>query len=85
MVKTAELPADKNYIFGAYPHGIVSAAVFLNFQSNSNDFDKLFPGIDPYIVVLNANFRVPIAKDFFLACGNYKFWIFVIIMYERDK
>lgn len=77
LVKTAELPANKNYIFCAYPHGIISAATFLNFQSNANNFDKLFPGIDPHIVVLNANFRVPIAKDIYLACGKNEF---VIIM-----
>lgn len=75
-MKTAELAADKNYIFCVYPHGIVSAAAFLNFQSNANNFDQLFPGIDPHIVVLNANFRVPVAKDIFLACGNQNVEIF---------
>lgn len=71
LVKTAELPADKNYIFCVYPHGILSAASFLNFQSNATNFDELFPGIDTHIAVLNANFRVPIARDFFLAAGWY--------------
>ncbi|KAM7249525.1 hypothetical protein ACFE04_008290 [Oxalis oulophora] len=70
LVKTAELPANKNYIFCVYPHGIISAASFLNFQSNVNNFDQLYPGIDPHFVVLNANFRVPIAKDIYLACGG---------------
>ncbi|KAK7598067.1 hypothetical protein V9T40_006302 [Parthenolecanium corni] len=70
LVKTAELPADKNYIFCVYPHGIVSAASFLNFQSNANNFDELFPGIDTRIVVLNSNFKIPIAREFYLAAGG---------------
>ncbi|XKL69076.1 hypothetical protein PGB90_006845 [Kerria lacca] len=70
LIKTTDLPADKNYIFCVYPHGVVSAATFLNFQSNANKFDELFPGIDPYIVTLNANFRIPFTRDLFLAFGG---------------
>lgn len=70
LVKTADLAADKNYLFCVYPHGVASAASLLNFQSNATNFDELYPGIDPYLVVLNANYRVPFTKDIWLALGE---------------
>ncbi|XKL69075.1 hypothetical protein PGB90_006844 [Kerria lacca] len=69
LIKTADLPADKNYMFCVYPHGNLCTGAFLNFQSNANKFDDLFPGIDPYIVTLNTNFRIPFTRDIFLAFG----------------
>lgn len=71
LVKTADLPSDKNYIFCVYPHGILAIAAFLNFQTNANKFDDLFPGIDPYFVTLNATFKIPFTKDVCLAFGKY--------------
>ncbi|XKL69074.1 hypothetical protein PGB90_006843 [Kerria lacca] len=70
LVKTADLPSDKNYIFCVYPHGILAIAAFLNFQTNANKFDDLFPGIDPYFVTLNATFKIPFTKDVCLAFGT---------------
>lgn len=69
LVKTEDLPPDKNYMFCVYPHGIASSASFLNFMSNANGFDDLYPGIEPFLVILNANFRIPYSRDFFLAIG----------------
>ncbi|XP_065213887.1 2-acylglycerol O-acyltransferase 2-like [Planococcus citri] len=69
LVKTADLAADKNYVFCVYPHGVASVASLLNFQSNATHFDDLYPGIDPYLVVLNVNYRIPFTKDIWLALG----------------
>lgn len=71
LVKTADLPAEKNYLFCIYPHGVASAAALLNFQSNANRFDELYPGIETHLAVLNANFRIPFSKDLWLSVGNY--------------
>jgi 2-acylglycerol O-acyltransferase 2 len=57
--KTAELPADKSYVFGFHPHGIISFSGFGNFATNGNNFRQLFPGIKLHLLTLATNFLFP--------------------------
>jgi 2-acylglycerol O-acyltransferase 2 len=57
--KTCDLPADRSYIFGYHPHGIISLGAFCNFATEATDFEEKFPGIDLRLLTLKANFRIP--------------------------
>lgn len=52
LIKTAELNAEKNYIFGYHPHGVLCAGAFCNFATEATDFSSLFPGIVPHLLPL---------------------------------
>eukprot|EP00111_Clytia_hemisphaerica_P007721 TCONS_00022436-protein len=69
LVKTAELPADRNYIFGYHPHGVISSGAFSSFATEGAGFSKLFPGIVPHLMTLKFNFRWPFHRDFLLGLG----------------
>ena len=43
--KTAELPPDRNYVFGFHPHGIISYSAFVTFATEALDVSKKFPGM----------------------------------------
>lgn len=45
LLKTAELPADRNYVLSAHPHGITSTGIVCNFSMDSNAFSSSFPGL----------------------------------------
>ncbi|CAD6236457.1 GSCOCG00008193001-RA-CDS [Cotesia congregata] len=42
--KTVDLEPSKNYLFCAYPHGILASGAFAAFATNILEFEKLFPG-----------------------------------------
>uniref|UniRef100_A0A915D1L7 diacylglycerol O-acyltransferase n=1 Tax=Ditylenchus dipsaci TaxID=166011 RepID=A0A915D1L7_9BILA len=69
LVKTAELPADRNYIFGSHPHGIMSIANFATFCTNSTDFDSHFPGIQCSAVTLPNMFWFPFRRELVVSSG----------------
>ena len=56
MIKTAELSAEKNYIFGYHPHGVLCAGAFCCFATEATDFSNLFPGITPHLLPLMGKF-----------------------------
>ncbi|KRZ15928.1 2-acylglycerol O-acyltransferase 2 [Trichinella zimbabwensis] len=45
LIKTADLPPDRNYLFGYHPHGIMSFGAFCNFCTEATNFSQLFPGV----------------------------------------
>ncbi|CAF1190940.1 unnamed protein product [Rotaria sp. Silwood1] len=57
--KTCDLPADRSYIFGYHPHGIISLGAFCNFATEATGFEEKFPGIDLRLLTLKSNFRIP--------------------------
>ena len=67
--KTCDLPADRSYIFGCHPHGIISLGSFGNFATEATGFEKLFPGINLRFLVLNSNFQIPFYELFLTAMG----------------
>lgn len=69
MVKTADLPANGRYIFGAFPHGILSFGLACNVMTDINRFDVAYPGLDVYTASLDAVFYIPILRDLALFFG----------------
>jgi hypothetical protein len=69
LIKTAELPRDKNYIFCCHPHGLLSVATFVNFCTNATDFSEKFPGIKSYPASLAAQFYYPFRREIIAALG----------------
>ncbi|BES87209.1 A kinase (PRKA) anchor protein 17A [Nesidiocoris tenuis] len=69
LVKTADLPAEKNYLLCLFPHGIFVTAGFAHFTTNRTDFNRLFPGLTTTFHTLNSNFVYPFARDWSLGIG----------------
>ncbi|XP_075384267.1 2-acylglycerol O-acyltransferase 3-like [Tenrec ecaudatus] len=69
LVKTAELPPDRNYVMGVHPHGIMCIGYSCNFSTESNAFSQQFPGLRPFIAMLAGVFRLPIYRDFLMNFG----------------
>lgn len=69
LVKTAELPPDRNYVLGAHPHGIMCVGTFCNFVTEANDFSQRFPGVRPWTTALDVIFRFPVYRDYAMSYG----------------
>ncbi|XP_007910025.2 diacylglycerol O-acyltransferase 2 [Callorhinchus milii] len=69
LVKTAELPRDRNYVLGYHPHGILATGAFCNFGTEATGFSRLFPGITPRLVVLQGLFRLPLFREYVMSVG----------------
>jgi len=69
LVKTAELPSNKNYVIGYHPHGIVSIGCFVNFGTEATQFSATFPGIVPSICTLVGQFWFPFRREVTMMCG----------------
>uniref|UniRef100_A0A1I7ZL11 diacylglycerol O-acyltransferase n=1 Tax=Steinernema glaseri TaxID=37863 RepID=A0A1I7ZL11_9BILA len=69
LVKTAELSPEHNYIVGSHPHGILSFGIFGTFCTEGAGFSQTFPGIQPFVATLNANFYAPFRKELMTCHG----------------
>ncbi|XP_022202789.1 2-acylglycerol O-acyltransferase 2-A [Nilaparvata lugens] len=69
LVKTVELPTDRNYLFASYPHGMLCSGVFGNFATDASNFSSLFPGLKPYVLTLNTHFVMPFSREIILGLG----------------
>lgn len=67
--KTVDLPADRNYIFAAFPHGVLSTATFINYATDTTGFYRLFPGIRSKACTLNFHFIIPFFRELCLGWG----------------
>lgn len=67
--KTYDLPADRKYIFGYHPHGIISHGAFAAFATEALGFSEKFPGITNSLLTLDNNFRIPVYRDYILSMG----------------
>ena len=67
--RTVELEPTRKYIFGYHPHGIISHGAFAAFATEALGFSELFPGITNTLLTLEANFQVPLYRDYALALG----------------
>ncbi|WVO15538.1 hypothetical protein L204_103197 [Cryptococcus depauperatus] len=72
IVKAADLPPDKPYLFGYHPHGIIGMGAFATFATEGTNFSEYFPGIKPHLMTLNSNFRIPFYREILLihGCGS---------------
>ncbi|KAH9479273.1 Diacylglycerol O-acyltransferase 2B [Psilocybe cubensis] len=65
----AELPADRPYVFGYHPHGIIGMGALATFATEATGFSAAFPGIKPHLLTLTTNFQMPFYRDILLALG----------------
>ncbi|CAL8071220.1 unnamed protein product [Calicophoron daubneyi] len=63
------LPADKNYLVGYHPHGMICAGAAVNFLSEATGFSSVFPNLQPTLAVLKFLFSIPFFRDLILASG----------------
>ena len=68
--KTTDLDPNKNYIFGAHPHGIIGFSVTGNFGSEATGLGEKFPGIKFHVMTLIANFSHPLLRAYLLWMGK---------------
>lgn len=71
LVKTVDLPSDRNYIFASHPHGIFSFSHFVNYCTEGTNFSKTFPGLLPHMITLKYQFMLPLHRDLFSASGLF--------------
>ncbi|GAA5899225.1 diacylglycerol O-acyltransferase [Sporobolomyces salmoneus] len=69
LIKTAELSPDRKYIFGVHPHGIIGMGAIANFGTDATGFSRLFPGLNPHLLTLESNFKLPIYRELLLSLG----------------
>ncbi|KAI6227752.1 Acyltransferase [Aphelenchoides fujianensis] len=69
LVKTAELPADHNYLLGFHPHGILSISVFITACTNGTGFAAKFPGVQPHAASLASQLYYPFRREIVAALG----------------
>ncbi|GMR62478.1 hypothetical protein PMAYCL1PPCAC_32673, partial [Pristionchus mayeri] len=69
IVKTAELPPDRNYLIGSHPHGILHVGGTLTFAGKVSGFNDLFPGLDQCITTIQGQFRWPYRREFMILVG----------------
>nr|CAD7257111.1 unnamed protein product [Timema shepardi] len=70
LVKTADLDASRNYLFCAFPHGMLSTGAFGSFATEALGFAELFPGLRPHLVTLAGHFLLPVTRELALSCGS---------------
>ncbi|KAG9013286.1 diacylglycerol O-acyltransferase 1 [Tulasnella sp. JGI-2019a] len=69
LIKEVDLPADRPYVFGYHPHGIIGMGAFATFATEATGFSKHFPGIVPHLLTLSSNFHIPIYRDVLMFLG----------------
>lgn len=69
LVKTSELPPDRNYILGYHPHGIMCIGAMCNFGTEATGIAELFPGIRVHVLTLNVNFMFPVQRELLMYHG----------------
>ncbi|KAJ8586171.1 diacylglycerol acyltransferase [Rhizopogon salebrosus TDB-379] len=69
LLKECDLPADRPYVFGYHPHGIIGMGALATFATEATGFSKAFPGIKPHLLTLTNNFHVPLYREVILSLG----------------
>ncbi|BGP21575.1 diacylglycerol O-acyltransferase 1 [Rhodotorula toruloides] len=69
LIKTADLPPDRKYVFGYHPHGVIGMGAIANFATDATGFSRLFPGMNPHLLTLQSNFKLPLYRELLLALG----------------
>ncbi|XP_017094352.2 diacylglycerol O-acyltransferase 2 [Drosophila bipectinata] len=69
LVKTAELPPNKNYIMASFPHGILGTGISTNMGLDISKWLELFPQVRPKVATLDQNFLTPIVRGLLKSWG----------------
>ncbi|GMR52673.1 hypothetical protein PMAYCL1PPCAC_22869, partial [Pristionchus mayeri] len=68
IVKTAELPADRNYIVGSHPHGVACIGLGLSYGSNPSAAEY-YEGCKGWGVTLAGQFLWPFRRECLMLAG----------------
>ncbi|KAK6050515.1 diacylglycerol acyltransferase [Cooperia oncophora] len=67
---TTYLPADRNYIIGAHPHGVICFGLYAAFAREfEGSKTRNFPHLRIRASILNSNFNIMLRREWFLAGG----------------
>ncbi|KAJ8675213.1 hypothetical protein QAD02_010999 [Eretmocerus hayati] len=69
LVKTVDLDPSRNYLFCAFPHGLLASGVTGAFATNGADCAKIFPGLDFRVLTLDQHFLTPFLREYILSHG----------------
>jgi len=72
LVKTVELPPDRNYVLLSHPHGIMGFGTVCNFSTEGTGCSQLFPGLRFSLAVLNCLLYVPGCREYIMSCGEFE-------------
>lgn len=72
LIKTVDLPADKNYIFATFPHGILASGAYSAFGNVYGRFEEIFPGLKSWMLTLEQHFHTPFLREYVLTVGERK-------------
>ncbi|KAI6195693.1 hypothetical protein M3Y94_01017700 [Aphelenchoides besseyi] len=70
LIKTVDLPPDRNYILCNHPHGFWCTGIFIHMLSDGTDFAKQFPGLVPSLLTLNGQFWFPFRREIGVCMGG---------------
>ncbi|GMR45091.1 hypothetical protein PMAYCL1PPCAC_15286, partial [Pristionchus mayeri] len=70
IVKTAELPSDRNYIVGSHPHGMVCFGMIMSFASYMAGITDLYKGLKMWGVTLSGQFNWPLRRELLMLGGG---------------
>lgn len=70
LIKTVDLPADRNYLICFFPHGILSYGMATTFCTNHSKWPKLFPGIRSKCATLAINMITPVSRELSMSLGS---------------
>ncbi|XP_055844054.1 2-acylglycerol O-acyltransferase 2-like [Episyrphus balteatus] len=69
LVKTAELPPNKNYLLACFPHGVIGFGPFTNMCSDISKWNDLFPKVRVHLATLAVHFNSPIWREIIQSWG----------------
>lgn len=64
-----ELDPKQNYLFCAFPHGLLPTGIFNAFATNAGGFRKLFPYHTSHLITLRQHFFMPYFREFIYSLG----------------
>ncbi|GMS93371.1 hypothetical protein PENTCL1PPCAC_15546, partial [Pristionchus entomophagus] len=76
IVKTEELPADRNYVVGSHPHGMLCLGMSPSFVANvcyciiNTGILELYNGWKTWTVTLAGQFLWPLRREFLMIGGS---------------
>ncbi|KAI3628362.1 DGA1 [Malassezia furfur] len=69
LERTVPLPADRPYLFGYHPHGIIGLGAVVSFGSEACGIAQKLPGIVPRVLTLASNFNMPLYREYLMLLG----------------
>jgi len=69
VVKTVDLDPSCNYLMCSHPHGVLCTGAVAVFATEGAGFKKIFPGIEPHLLTLEAQFKLPLHRELILSLG----------------